>query len=126
MATVLVVEDEVTVLVLVESVLRHAGYETLTAGTLAEAQAILNSDKKIDLVFTDINLVDQSEGGVLVSQLARQLYPNIPIVFATSRSITDGMEALQAQPCVFLPKPYTDEKIIKTVSEMLRSQSPGD
>ena len=120
MATILVVEDEITVLALVESVLKHAGYDTLTASTLAEAQAILNSDKKIDLVFTDVNLAVQSEGGIIVSQVARQLYPGIPIIFATARSITDGMEALQAEPCSFLPKPYTDEKIISAVSALLR------
>jgi DNA-binding response OmpR family regulator len=124
MATILVVEDEITVLALVESVLKHAGFETLTASTLAEAQAILNSDKKIDLVFTDVNLGDQAEGGVIVSQVARQINPALPIVFATARSITDGMEALQAPPCTFLPKPYTDENIINTVSALLRGDDP--
>ena len=56
MATILVVEDEPTILLLAESVLQHAGYETLTASTLAEAQAILNSDQPLNLIFTDIQL----------------------------------------------------------------------
>jgi len=61
MASILVVEDEPTVLVLGESVLQRAGYETLIAGTLAEAQAVIHSDQRLDLVFTDITLPENPE-----------------------------------------------------------------
>jgi DNA-binding response OmpR family regulator len=46
MPTVLIVEDERRVLILAESELQRAGYETLTAATVAEAQVIINSDKE--------------------------------------------------------------------------------
>ena len=40
---------------LAESVLQQAGHDTLSAGTLVEAQTIINSkDEKFDLVFTDV------------------------------------------------------------------------
>ena len=42
MARVLVVEDETQILILAESVLQQAGYDTLSAATVAEAQAIIN------------------------------------------------------------------------------------
>jgi CheY-like chemotaxis protein len=41
MPTVLIVEDEAVIRVLTESVLQKAGYETPSAGTLAEAQALI-------------------------------------------------------------------------------------
>jgi CheY-like chemotaxis protein len=63
MATILLVEDEPPLLVLAESVLQEGGYETVSAATLAEAQALVHSDKNIDLVFTDITLMDAQEGG---------------------------------------------------------------
>jgi hypothetical protein len=44
MAVVLIVEDEVQVLVLAESILQHAEYETLSASTLAEADAVIHSE----------------------------------------------------------------------------------
>ena len=78
MASILVVEDEPTVLVLGESVLQRAGYETLTAGTLAEAQAVIHSDQKLDLVFTDITLPENPEGGLQMGQLVRQARPGVP------------------------------------------------
>ena len=39
MATVLIIEDEPALLILAESVLKNAGYDTLTAGSLAEVRA---------------------------------------------------------------------------------------
>jgi DNA-binding NtrC family response regulator len=62
MAAVLIIEDETQVLILAESVLQHAGYETVSASTVAEAQAIINSAHKLDLVFTDIGLRNHPEG----------------------------------------------------------------
>ena len=42
MGRVLVVEDETQVLMLAELVLQQAGYDTLSAATRAEAQAIIS------------------------------------------------------------------------------------
>ena len=122
-ATVLIVEDEATILLLAESVIQHAGYETMTAGTLAEAEAILRSDRKIDLVFTDIELRDRKDGGVEVGQIAQQVRPETPIVYASGRPFTDGMKELLSGRNIFLPKPYTDELIIKAVASLLRDQN---
>jgi len=42
---------------LAESVLQQAGHDTVSASTLAEAQAIINSKpEKSDLMFTDVQL----------------------------------------------------------------------
>ena len=47
---------------LAESVLQQAGHDTVSASTVAEAQALINSkDEKFDLVFAEVEL----GGGVL-------------------------------------------------------------
>ena len=56
MARILIVEDDIQVLMLAESVLQQDGHDTLTAATVAEAQSIINSDAELDLVFTDVQL----------------------------------------------------------------------
>jgi len=121
MATILVVEDEPTILLLAESVLQHAGYETLTASTLAEAQAILNSDQPLDLIFTDIQLGQEVEAGIEIGQIVKQARDGTPVVYASGRALTDGMQSLLVEPSTYLPKPYTDEQVIKSVSELLRA-----
>jgi DNA-binding NtrC family response regulator len=119
MATVLIVEDEVQVLLLAESILQGAGYDTLTASTLAEAQAVLHSEHKVDLIFTDITLGDADEAGLQVGQFANQL-KELPVIYTTGRGVTDGMIALFVERHAFLPKPWKPEDLIAKVAEMLR------
>jgi DNA-binding response OmpR family regulator len=121
-ATVLIVEDEPTILVLAESVLQHAGYSTVSAATLAEAEAILRSGTtRIDLVATDIGLGEELDGGLKLAQMAAQEHPGTPVLYVSGRPLTDGMKALFVEPSAFLPKPYTDEQLISNVSSLLRS-----
>jgi CheY-like chemotaxis protein len=56
MAVVLTVEDDEQVRVLAESILREEGYETRSANGVNEAFALLRGDRRIDIVFTDIQL----------------------------------------------------------------------
>jgi CheY-like chemotaxis protein len=63
MSVILIVEDDEQVRVLAESVLRDAGYEVLAATALEGAQALLNSDQLIDLLFVDVNLGGDLEAG---------------------------------------------------------------
>ena len=123
MASILIVEDEPTVLVLGESVLQRAGYETLTAGTLAGAQAVIHSDQKLDLVFTDVTLPENPEGGLQMGQLVRQARPGVPVLYTSGRGLTDGMKELFVARSSFLPKPYTDERLISAVADLLRAEN---
>ncbi len=120
MATVLVIEDEPALLILAESVLKNAGYETLTAGSLAEAQAVLtSSNPKIDIVFTDLILAEQREAGLQVGQVVRQTAPDTPVLYTSGAQITDGMKALFVWPYAFLPKPYTDDQLLEAIAGLL-------
>jgi DNA-binding NtrC family response regulator len=119
-ATVLIVEDEAPLLILAESVLQNAGYETLTAGSLTEAQAVIQSKKKIDAVFTDIILPEDREGGLHVGQVVRQTARDTPVLYTTAGQVTDGMKALFVWPYAFLPKPYTDHQLLAALAGLLK------
>lgn len=120
MATILLVEDEPPLLVLAESVLNNAGYETVSAATLAEAQAMIHSDKNIDLVFTDITLMEAQEGGLQIGEFVRQARPGTPVLYTTGRGVTDGMIQLFVEPSAYLAKPYTNDQLITAVGNLLR------
>ena len=119
-ATILIIEDEPALLILAESVLQNAGYETLTACSLEEAHALLNGDAKPDLVFTDIILAKQREGGMHVGQVVRQTAPDTPVLYTTGGQVTDGMKALFVWPYRFIEKPYTDQEMLQAIAELLR------
>jgi DNA-binding NtrC family response regulator len=110
-------------LVLVESILQQAGYETLTASTLPEAQAIIHSDQPVDLVFTDISLGEDREGGLQVGQMIWQSRSKTPGVYTSGRGLTDGMKTLFVERSLFLPKPYTNEQLVEAVASLRRERA---
>lgn len=121
MARVLVVEDEAVVLVLAEFVIQSAGYETISAASLSEAEGLVNSpDGHLDLVFTDISLGDETEGGIQIGQLIRQQHPTTPVLYTSGRSLTDGLNEMLVEQSVFLPKPYTDTQLVEAIEALLR------
>jgi len=122
MATVLIVEDEAMVLVLAESVIQSAGYETISAASLSEATALVSSvDSQLNIVFTDISLGEDTEGGVQIGRLVRQQRPAIPVLYTSGRNLTDGLKELLVERSEFLPKPYTDTQLVEALAALLRA-----
>ena len=56
MPRVLLVEDEISVLILAELVIQGLGHSTLSAASTTEALVLLDDPGDIDLLFTDIRL----------------------------------------------------------------------
>jgi DNA-binding NtrC family response regulator len=124
MAIVFVVEDEEQVRVLAESFLEQAGHEVLSAGTLAEARAIITAEEPFDLLFTDMTLLNEPEGGLQLALEAAKQQPGRPVLYTTGRGVTDGMIALFVKPNGFLAKPYTGDQLLTAVRELLPNNGP--
>ena len=107
-AVVLIVEDET--------------HETRSAASIAEAMAIVESTEPVDLLFTDLSLLDEREAGLELAQAAVKARPGLPVIYTTGRGVTDGMIALFVQPNVFLGKPYTGQQLLTAVSNLLPRQ----
>ena len=119
-ARVLIVEDEAILLALAVSVLQAAGYDTVSASTVAEAVVIIeNPEQKLDLLFTDLGLGDQTDGGLAVGQSMANSRPGFPVVYTTGRGVTDGTAKLFVEPSKFIPKPYTDKQLVSVATELL-------
>jgi DNA-binding NtrC family response regulator len=122
MAVVLVAEDEEQVRILAEGIIQEIRHETLSAGTVKEGIAILESDQHVDLLFTDINFPGELKGGIELAQDAARLRSNIPVLYTTGDQLTDGMQAMFVERSSFLPKPYTSEQLIRSITEILQEQ----
>ena len=126
MAVVLVVEDEEQVRVLVESVLDQAGHQALSASSINEALALIQTDRTLDLLFTDIELeADQQAGlvhaGLELAQQARKMRPELPVLYTTGNAVTDGMQALFVEGAHLLPKPYDVSGLESKLQEVMRA-----
>jgi len=120
MGVVLIVEDEEQVRVLVQSAIQEAGHQTLTAANVEEAVALLrNEQQPIDLLFTDIRLWDDAQGGITLAHHAVDLRPGIRVLYTTGVGVTDGMRALFVGGFLFLGKPYKLDALRAFVTEQL-------
>jgi CheY-like chemotaxis protein len=120
MAIVLLVEGDDQVRVLAESYLEEQGHEVLSAGTAPGALAIVDKISQLDLLFTDVDLKDEIAAGIELAQQAVKRKANLKVLYTTDRSLTDGMKARFAKNSAFLPKPYTVEQLITTLSVHFR------
>ena len=122
MATVLIVEDEAQILSVATLLLTKLGHETISACTLAEAQQIIRSDQKLDLVFTDLGLANHPQGGITVGQLVQECRLGIPVLFTSGRINMGEMNFLFAEPSAFLRKPYTAQTLSLAVDNLLQAR----
>jgi PAS domain S-box-containing protein len=80
--TVLVIDDEPTVRMLIVEVLEDAGYRALQAADGPSGLALLRSDAPIDLLITDVGLPGGMNGRQ-VADAARETRPGLKVLFVT-------------------------------------------
>src|SRR6478672_3485287 len=100
MAVILLVEDEEQVRVLADSFLQGVGNKTLSAATIEQALALIEGDEPVDLLFVDLKIQDDVEGGLKLATKAVEARPNLRVLY------TSGLKALFVERSIFLQKPY--------------------
>jgi CheY-like chemotaxis protein len=124
--TILVVEDEPTVLALAVSIIEDdLGYAALSAANAREALALLEHDQ-IDLLFTDINLPDGPDAmdGLELARRAVERRPDLRVIYTSGGGQTDGMAALFVGGSTFLGKPYKKEDLLQAVKGLEGARAP--
>jgi CheY-like chemotaxis protein len=113
---VLLVEDEFLLADMVAKVLGEYGFEVFTVANAQDALRHLTGGAPCDILLTDIKLAG-SVGGTVLARLARELRPNLPVVYASGSYRT--IEELDAvSGAIFVPKPYNPDALCDVLSEM--------
>jgi len=120
-SSVLIVEDEPTVRALAVSILDDIGYSTLSAANAREAMALLETETSVDILFTDVNIPDGPDAldGLALAQAARELRPDLHVLYTTGGGRTDGMAALFVDGAGFLQKPYARGQLLNALDALL-------
>ena len=111
--TVLVVDDEKVIRVLLGDTLGALGYSTITVEDYRGAVETLKS-RKIDVVITDILLPDQL--GYDLIRLVKSEYPGTPVLAISGKPISKS-DVIEAGADGFLSKPFR----IGVVEEMIQT-----
>ncbi|MET0187147.1 MAG: ATP-binding protein [Achromobacter sp.] len=117
--TVLVIDDEPTVRLLVVEVLESLGYRTLEAAEGPAGMRILQSSAPIDLLITDVGLPGGMNGRQ-VADAARVLRPRLKVLFITgyAESVVMNSATFDAGMQV-LTKPFGLEPLIQRIKSIL-------
>ncbi len=123
---VLVVEDDELVRRFVAEQVETLGYRVLTAANGAEALAILESDADVDLLFTDV-VMPGSIGGRELADLARNLYPGLPVLFTSGYTENAIVHQGRLDPGIaLLNKPYRQSDLARKLAAVLNREPDAD
>ena len=119
--TVLVVEDDPAVRMLVLEVLGEMGYACLEAGSGKSALKILQSAARLDLMITDVGLPEGMNGRQL-ADAARETRPDLKILFITGYAENAALSDGHIPPGMHvLTKPFALEALSSRVTAILKS-----
>jgi signal transduction histidine kinase/ActR/RegA family two-component response regulator len=121
--TVLVVDDDEIVRATVSSMLEELGYTVLVAANGTEALALVESDAKIDLLFTDVVMAGPI-GGRKLAERATEIRPALKVLFTSGYTENAIVHNGRLDPGVeLLSKPYGRERLAAKLRRVLDGQA---
>ncbi|WP_242141150.1 PAS domain-containing sensor histidine kinase [Sphingomonas sp. TREG-RG-20F-R18-01] len=119
--TVLIVDDEPTVRMLVSEVLSDLGYNALEAEDGAAGLKILNSGTRIDLLVTDVGLPGGLNGRQ-VADAARASHPGLKVLFITGYAENAVLSHGHLDPGMHvMTKPFAMDALATRIRELIEA-----
>jgi CheY-like chemotaxis protein len=112
--TILIVEDEVLMRLVLADYLRSCGYRVVEANTADEAVTILSkTDETVDIVFSDVQMPGTMDGFALARWLRRE-HPDMALRSHPSRCLSlTTANALTPFSMQFFPRARSNARVIK-------------
>jgi signal transduction histidine kinase/ActR/RegA family two-component response regulator len=122
--TVLVVEDDPSVRILVLEVLSELGYRSIEAPDARVAIPILQSAQPIDLLISDVGLPGMN--GRQLADIAREARPGLRVLFVTgyAENATERAGFL-AEGMDMMTKPFALEKLALKIADIMAQSAAG-
>jgi len=115
--TLLVVDDEPTVLSLLQRSLERQGYQVLLAASGNEALERLKARGRVDLMITDMMMPGLR--GDRLAVLARELQPDLPVLVISGNARAGEFDLESGAPAAFLGKPFSTLELNEQVRGLL-------
>jgi len=122
-ATILVVEDDVLIRMVIAQYLRDCGYKVVEAANADEAILILKQpDPKIDIAFTAVEMPGSMDGFGLARWI-RQNQEGVEVILAgsVSRAAEAAGELCESGPT--LGKPYEPQHVVDYIRRLMADRA---
>ena len=120
--TILVVEDDAAVRLASAETIGELGYRTVTAADGAAALAVLDGEREVAVLFTDV-VMPGIDGPTLAAE-ARRRRPALRVVFATGHPPDSDQEGPRPAPGeTVLRKPFSIEDLAEALEAANREQA---
>jgi len=124
MQTILIIDDDRDMCLLLKRFLTRHGYEVLEAYNGKKALEILESTEP-SLVMCDFRLEDM-EGNVLLGKI-KERYPHLPVIIITGYSdIKIAVEVMKMGAYDYITKPLFPDEILVTIKKALEDSERGE
>nr|WP_137830208.1 PAS domain-containing hybrid sensor histidine kinase/response regulator [Methylobacterium sp. L1A1] len=122
--TVLVVDDEPTVRMLLTDILEDLGYTSIEAGDSVAGLKVLHSDVRIDLLVTDVGLPGGMNGRQM-ADAARERRPDLKVLFITGYAENAAVRNGHLAPgMAVLTKPFAIDTMAERIRSMIEASRP--
>jgi two-component system response regulator PilR (NtrC family) len=119
--SVLVVDDEKSILDFLEIMLQRGGYEVVTADTAKQAIQQLEA-RAFDVMITDISMPEMN--GIELLEKVKQLHAETAVIIMTAHgSTSSAVEAMRLGASDYLTKPFQVEEMKIAVESALKSRA---
>lgn len=112
--TILVVEDEILIRMLMADELRAEGYQVAEAASGDEALSIMASGQRVDLIVTDVRMPGQTDG-IKLTTYSKRDDPHRPVVLVSANLAPDTPHDADR----FLEKPYTPATLLTVIDTLI-------
>jgi DNA-binding NtrC family response regulator len=123
MSKILIVDDEVRILMLIQTLLKGNGYETIAAKTGEEALGIL-AQGGIDVMITDLRMAPMD--GLTLIKKVKETHAKLPMILLTAyASVETAIDAMKCGAFDYLTKPFKVDEMLATVKRAEASVAEG-
>src|ERR1700694_534472 len=119
MTKVLFVDDEPTIRLTLPKILEMHEFEVRTAASVQEALSLIQNEK-FDVLLSDLNIGEQSDGFTVVSAMRRVQPEALTIILTGYPAFESALQAIREQVDDYISKPANVDELVNRIKQKVK------